>query len=119
MKSPAFQKKLRHYSDRLIKSRKVIINSNLLLGYGTDHVAGYNNYECGREYSAWLRNGIDPFCALRAATANNAKILGLEDEIGTIKVGKIADIAAWSRDLLHDEDALLNCNFVMKNGEVY
>jgi imidazolonepropionase-like amidohydrolase len=102
-KSPEFQKKLRFYRDRLVAGRKTIINSKLKLGYGTDLVVGYNNYECGREYSAWLRNGVDPFRALKAATANNADILGISEKVGTIEPGKIADIAAWNRDLIHDE----------------
>lgn len=115
-KSPEFQRKLRHYRDRLVESRRLLIDSNLRLGYGTDLVVGYQNYECGREYSAWLRNGVDPYRALKAATAENARILGLSHKIGTIEPGKLADVAAWSRDLLKDHTALLDCAFVMKEG---
>lgn len=115
-KSPEFQRKLRHYRDRLVESRRLLLDSNLRLGYGTDLVVGYQNYECGREYSAWLRNGVDPYRALKAATAENARILGLDDRIGTIEPGKLADVAAWGRDLLKDHAALLNCVFVMKEG---
>lgn len=117
-KSIEFQNKLRHYRERLVNGRKTIINSKIKLGYGTDLVVGYNNYECGREYSTWLRNGVDPFRALKAATATNAEILQLKD-IGTIEIGKIADIAAWKRDLLKDDKALLDCSFVMKAGKIY
>lgn len=115
-KSPEFQRKLRHYRDCLVESRRLLIDSNLRLGYGTDLVVGYQNYECGREYSAWLRNGVDPYRALKAATAENARILGLSHKIGTIEPGKLADVAAWSRDLLKDHTALLDCAFVMKEG---
>ena len=115
-KSPEFQRKLRHYRDRLVESRRLLLDSNLRLGYGTDLVVGYQNYECGREYSAWLRNGVDPYRALKAATAENARILGLDDRIGTIEPGKLADVAAWGRDLLKDHAALLDCVFVMKEG---
>lgn len=115
----AFQKKLRYYQDRLVEGRKILIRSNLKLGYGTDLVTGYNNYECGREYSAWLRNGVDPFRALKAATSVNAQILGIDRETGTIEPGKLADLAAWNRDLLTDDLALLDCAFVMKEGVVY
>ena len=115
-KSPEFQRKLRHYRERLVESRRLLIESNLRLGYGTDLVVGYQNYECGREYSAWLRNGVDPYRALKAATAENARILGLSDQIGTLEPGKLADVAAWGRDLLSDHTALLDCAFVMKEG---
>jgi imidazolonepropionase-like amidohydrolase len=117
-KPEAFQKKLKYYRKRLVNGRKTIINSKLKLGYGTDLVTGYNNYECGREYSAWLRNGVNPFRALKAATATNAEILGLND-VGTIQPGKLADISGWPRDLLNDHMALLDCGFVMKEGKVY
>ena len=57
------------------------------------------------------------FRALEAATKVNAEILQLDDKIGTIEAGKLADIAAWKRDLLTDPCALLDCAFVMKEGK--
>lgn len=118
-KSPEFQRKLRHYRDRLVESRRMLFESSIRFGYGTDLVVGYQNYECGREYSAWLRNGISPYRALRAATVENARILGISDRVGTIEPGKLADLAGWSRDLLTDDKALLDCAFVMKEGVEY
>ena len=118
-KSPEFQRKLRHYRERLVESRRLLFESSIRFGYGTDLVVGYQNYECGREYSAWLRNGISPYRALRAATAENARILGIADKTGTIEPGKLADLAGWSRDLLTDDKALLDCRFVMKEGVEY
>ena len=118
-KSPEFQRKLRHYRDRLVESRRMLFESSIRFGYGTDLVVGYQNYECGREYSAWLRNGISPYRALRAATAENARILGISDRVGTIEPGKLADLAGWSRYLLTDDKALLDCAFVMKEGVEY
>ena len=118
-KPAEFQKKLYYYRDRLVESRKILMKSSLKLGYGTDLVTGYNNYECGREYSAWMRNGMGPFRTLKAATAVNADILGIGDRTGTIEPGKLADLAGWRRDLLTDDLALLDCSFVMKEGVVY
>ena len=117
-KEPVFQRKLRQYQARLQNSREIIRKSNIRLGYGTDLVAVYQPYENGREYACWLRSGMDPFRALKAATSVNAQILGL-DQVGTIEPGKLADIAAWNRDLLTDENALLDCAFVMKDGVEY
>jgi predicted amidohydrolase YtcJ len=42
---------------------------------------------------------IDVHAALRSYTAWNARLLFLEDKIGTLEVGKDADIAVWDRDL--------------------
>jgi imidazolonepropionase-like amidohydrolase len=66
-----------------------------------------------------MRAGIDPFRILKAATSVNAEILEMGDKIGSIEPGKLADIAGWHSDLLKDEDALSECDFVMKNGIMY
>lgn len=119
MKIPAFQKKLRQYSKKLQEGREVIVNSNLRLGYGTDFVAVHHPYESGYEYEAWMNSGMGAFRTLKAATIVNAGILGMEESIGSIEVGKLADISAWRRDLLTDPKALLDCAFVMKDGVEY
>lgn len=118
-KSPSFMKKLEKYQKRLIEGRKIIRESKIKLGYGTDMVAVHQNYESGWEYNAWLNSGMDPFRALKAATKNNAEICEIDHLVGTIEKGKLADIAGWKRDLLKDPDALRDCAFVMKDGKTY
>ncbi len=117
-KPKEFQDKLIHYQKQLIESRQIIIDSNITLGYGTDHVAVHQPYESWYEYESWMLSGIDPFRILKAATSNNAKICQRND-IGSIERGKKADIAGWCRDLLKDPTALQKCSFVMKDGKVY
>ena len=114
-----FQKKLREYRERLIEGRAIILESNLRLGYGTDYVTVHHPYDSGYEYESWMLSKIDPFRILRAATSVNAGILEMSDKVGTIEPGKYADISAWSRDLMTDPKALLDCYFVMKDGIVY
>lgn len=118
-KSPEFRRKLGIYQKRLQEGRRIIIEGNMKLGYGTDFIAVHNNYESGWEYHTWLTNGIDPFRALQAATKTNAEICEIDDKVGTIQPGKFADIAGWGRDLLKDPHALRDCSFVMKEGVVY
>lgn len=119
LKSPEFNRKLHFYQDRLRKSREVIMASDIKLGYGTDFITVHDNFESGWEYNAMLRSGLDSFRALQAATKNNAEICGVDHVTGTIEPGKYADIAGWGRDLLHDENALRDCAFVMKEGVCY
>jgi len=118
MKTPAGQKKYRQYRQAFVEGRKVILDSNIRLGYGTDIVAQFFPYESGREYEAWLSSGVDPYRALKAATSINAEICQRED-IGAIAPGKLADLAGWKRDILTDPLALRDCSFVMKDGEAY
>lgn len=118
-KDPAFQEKLRFYAPRLIEGREIIINSNIKLGYGSDLVSVHRSYEGAYEYESWMLSEIDPFRILKAATSINAELLEIDDIVGTIEPGKLADIAAWKRDLLQDPKAILDCAFVMKDGVVY
>lgn len=118
-KQPEFREKLELYKDALQAGREVICKSKIRLGYGTDFVANHQNYESGYEFEAWMSSGMNPFAALKAATKINAEILQAEDRIGTLEVGKYADISAWKRDIMRDKKALLDCAFVMKEGKVY
>lgn len=47
-----------------------------------------------------VKEGLDRKAALRAITINPAKVLGLADRIGSLKVGKDADLVLWSGDPL-------------------
>ena len=118
-KNPQFRAKLRYYSEWLRESRKVIVNSNIIMGYGTDIPYVHQCYESAWEYACWLNSGMDPYRTLKAATIVNAKIMRLDHLIGTVEPGKLADFSGWHRDLLTDPQALQQCDFVMKEGVSY
>lgn len=111
-------KKLK-WAKSLRKTRRIICESKIRLGFGSDFCVQHQAYESWYEYRAWLRSGMNPFRALKAATSVNAGIMGMEHLLGSITPGKLADISAWSRDLLTDEEALRECAFVMKEGIDY
>ena len=123
-KAKPFHDKLHFYQDRMIEGRRIILESKIKLGYGTDFVTIHNNYENGWEYGAWIRsmkmyfNDVDPFRALKAATRTNAEICGVDKFTGTLEVGKCADISGWKKDI-YDENFLRSCGFVMKEGKTY
>ncbi len=52
-------------------------------------------------------------------TLNSAKLLGWDKNLGSLTVGKWADIVAVSGDPLKDIKAMEKVTFVMKNGVVY
>ena len=47
-----------------------------------------------------VKEGLDPTTALRSITLNPAKVLGLADRLGSLTVGKDADVVLWSGDPL-------------------
>ena len=74
----------------------------------------------GYHWELWaLGSGMGELGALRAATIHGASIIGLEKEIGSLEVGKLADLVVLEKNPLED---LRNSNtvlWVMKNGELF
>jgi imidazolonepropionase-like amidohydrolase len=67
---------------------------------------------------AYAAEGMKPMEIIRAATTNAAELLGLQDRIGTLEAGKLADIVAVPGDPLSDISVLEHARFVMKGGVV-
>ncbi len=71
-----------------------------------------------REAELYVEAGMSPLRALRAATIEPAKLLGAEDDLGQIAVGKYADIDAVDGDPTADIHALRSIHLVIKSGQV-
>ena len=67
---------------------------------------------------AYAAEGMTPMEIVHAATSNAAELLGWKDRIGTLEVGKLADIIAVPGDPLKDVTSLVHAKFVMKGGVV-
>jgi imidazolonepropionase-like amidohydrolase len=57
--------------------------------------------------------------AIKSATVVSAGILGMSDKIGTIEVGKLADVVATDENPLTNIKTMEKVSFVMKDGVVY
>ena len=77
---------------------------------------GLNAHECVLMAS---RCGLSPSESLRAATINAATLLRRDAELGTLEVGKYADVIACAGDPLQDIEELTRLTFVMKGGQVH
>ena len=75
---------------------------------------GKNNLEFVYMSDAGMKNDD----ILRAATMNAATLLRMQDKIGSLEAGKLADIVAVEGDPLTDIKAMLKVVFVMKDGKV-
>jgi imidazolonepropionase-like amidohydrolase len=72
-----------------------------------------------REYVLMVQYGMKPLNALQAGLLNGAKLLGWQNEIGTLKPGYFADIVAVPGNPLDDITVLTRVSFVMKAGTIY
>ncbi|MEJ8566250.1 metal-dependent hydrolase family protein [Elongatibacter sediminis] len=71
------------------------------------------------EFVYMVNAGMPPMEAIRSATLEAAKLLRIEERVGSLEAGKTADIVAVSGDPLDDIAVLRNVAFVMKDGVVY
>jgi len=63
--------------------------------------------------------GLSPMESIMAGTINAATLLGWQKTIGSLEVGKLADVVAVQGDPLADIKRMESVSFVMKNGVVY
>ena len=71
-----------------------------------------------REFDAMNKILDDEWYVLQMGTINSAELLGLEDQIGSLKVGKQADIVATPKSPIDDMKNIEQVSFVMKGGEI-
>jgi imidazolonepropionase-like amidohydrolase len=88
------------------------------IAFGTDSGVSYHG-ENGKEFLHMVEWGMTPMEAILSATKIGAELLGIEDRLGTIEIGKTADIIAVKGDPIKDISILQNVSFVMKNGIIY
>ena len=72
-----------------------------------------------REIEYYVEAGMTPLQALRSATIQTARLLDADEDVGSLEVGKYADILAVPSDPTKDISALRRIQLVMKGGEVY
>ncbi|UCC74631.1 MAG: amidohydrolase family protein [Gemmatimonadota bacterium] len=84
-------------------------------GYG-GVVAGYSNW---RAIELLVEAGFSPVEAIEVATLNGARYLEMDDRIGSIVVGKLADLVVVSGDPSTDISDVRNVELVFKDGVGY
>jgi imidazolonepropionase-like amidohydrolase len=113
--APAFYKeKAARASANGLKVRKWAKQYGVKVAVGNDT----NHCRMDMEAEALIEAGWSPMEALQALTIRGAEVCGLEDRVGTLEVGKLADVIAINGDPLASTDVLRSVPFVMKAGKV-
>ena len=88
------------------------------IAFGTD--AGVFKHGLNaKEFQYMTEAGMPTMEAIQSATIVAATVLDMKPELGSIEVGKLADIIATEGDPLSNVAALMTVTFVMKDGKVY
>ncbi|MGB2426347.1 MAG: amidohydrolase family protein [Alteromonas sp.] len=88
------------------------------IAFGTDSGVSAHG-DNGKEFALMVEAGMEPIDAIISATRNAADLLNITDKLGTITVGKKADIVAVQGDPLANIELLQDVQFVMKDGTVF
>ncbi|HSP13105.1 MAG TPA: amidohydrolase family protein [Salegentibacter sp.] len=88
------------------------------IAFGTD--AGvFKHGENAREFVYMTEAGMPAMEAIQSATITNARLLKMEDKIGQLQEGFLADIIAVDGDPTENIESLQQVKFVMKEGKIY
>jgi imidazolonepropionase-like amidohydrolase len=92
--------------------------AHVKIAFGTD-AAVYPHGENAHEFELMVGAGIPPMYAIQAATVNAANLLRHDKDLGSVTVGKIADVVAVPGNPIDDISLMKRVTFVMKDGVVY
>ncbi|HEY1888983.1 MAG TPA: amidohydrolase family protein [Steroidobacteraceae bacterium] len=95
---------------------KHLFDAGIVLGFGTDSIG--NDLNTSQAFAALAESGLSPMQVLQVATLNAARELGLQKEIGTLEVGKRADVVMVAGDPLKTIQALDRIDLVITNGRI-
>lgn len=91
---------------------------NITLGTDAGNSFNFHGYSLHEEMQLLEMGGIEPLDILKMGTLNAAKMLKVDDRLGSIEVGKIADFVLLDKNPLKAIENTLTINKVIKNGKI-
>ena len=103
----------------VLKSIKTLHDNGANIAAGTD--SPFIPYGIAQlfELVMFVDAGLTPYEAIRASTINVAKLIGVEKDLGTLEIGKIADMVVIDGDPLNNITDVFNVEATIKDGNIY
>jgi imidazolonepropionase-like amidohydrolase len=115
---PFIAQKARAAGKAMQNATRIAKSAGVPIALGTDAGVGAHGAN-GHEFPLMVEwGGLTPMEAIVAGTSNASKLLGWQDRLGTLSVGKLADIVAVPGDPTRDIKTMERVNFVMKGGSI-
>ena len=112
---PTFGNKSKYeLKEKSFKSGKVLFEHGVNFAIMTDHPVVEQKHTL-IQVALFVKEGLPELEALKAVTINAAKACHIDDKVGSIKVGKDADIVIWSK---HPLDIMCEAEVVILNGNI-
>ena len=102
---------------RTLANIKAAYDAGVPLLAGTDE--GIPAFSIYRELELYVKAGMTPLDALRAASAVAARAMRVESDVGTIEKGKRADLLVLDANPLDNISNIRTVHFVMKDGKMF
>jgi imidazolonepropionase-like amidohydrolase len=94
------------------------LDAGVKIAMGSDAGTAFNDHgRSWRELGYMVQHGMTPMEAIMSATSNAAELLGLADQVGTVAVGKRADLILVDGDPLAEISEIGRIRAVFKDGE--
>ncbi|NVJ64902.1 MAG: amidohydrolase family protein [Gammaproteobacteria bacterium] len=91
--------------------------AGVIIAFGTDSGVSPHG-DNAKEFEYMVEVGMPELEAIQSATITSAKLLEVDHQLGSLEVGKLADIIAVDSNPLEDIKSLQKVSFVMKDGQV-
>jgi imidazolonepropionase-like amidohydrolase len=110
-----------NYGSMAIKNLALFIEAGGEVVLGTDYAGAPNvDFDLGMPIHEieWMQEaGMTPMQIIVAATKNGACSCNMENELGTLEAGKLADVLVVDGDPLADINALTNAHLILREGK--
>jgi imidazolonepropionase-like amidohydrolase len=96
---------------------KTLYDKGIPIVAGTD--MGFPGYSVARELELYVEAGLTPLQAIQTATITPARVMKMDQQTGSIRVGKQADLVIIDGDPLSNIRDIRNVSMVIKQGQQY